>query len=294
MTQQGGVRTVVVGGHPTTGPMQTASGNRGSRLYSAEALDFDFTALNETLDDQEAFSRLGQREDQGMWINFAGFNIRDHIRDGDDVPMQFKYEAADCRIYYTLANIYNLTQLWYDAAAATWDDTSLCVEESTGYSTRKNNTSPKPPPVRTAQAPNLNFEGIRVPDLNVSTTVDLIDFKTKQSISSTDVLPCPAKGNCGGATECHAVPVTCPDGLTTKPLQACLPTCSNVNPSCAGEMSCVPTSYSETKKRVPARRGPRGTIIPARYEPVVIYDGYCQPASVDTTKFPNLGCPRVT
>lgn len=41
MTRVKGVRTVVVGGAPTPGPMQAVSGNRGAALYSSDDLDSD-------------------------------------------------------------------------------------------------------------------------------------------------------------------------------------------------------------------------------------------------------------
>lgn len=161
MTRRG-VRTVVAGGQPTPGPMQAASGSRGARMYSADHLDALFAHAGE-------ISRLANASlpnipvdhdvrDQGMWTTFAGFTLRDQLREEDagageePIPLQFRYEAADCRIYYTLRNIWNMTQLWRDAAAAAWDDPTLCVEGSTGFSTtagqpRTNGSPPNLPPV---------------------------------------------------------------------------------------------------------------------------------------------------
>src|SRR5688572_26212434 len=109
MTELAGVRTVVMGGRPGPGPMQTASGNRGASTYSADELDDDFQAVDTLVGDDEAFARLPSRNDTGMYTTYASFNIRDQMRanDEDKIPLQFRYEAADCRLYYTIKNVYN-------------------------------------------------------------------------------------------------------------------------------------------------------------------------------------------
>lgn len=71
-------------------------------------------------------------------------NLRDQVRANDPVPLQFKYEAADCRIFYTLRNVWNSTQLWHDTVAAAFDDHSLCTKGSTGFS-KSPAAAPEPP-----------------------------------------------------------------------------------------------------------------------------------------------------
>jgi hypothetical protein len=46
-----GVKTIVAGGRPVTGPMQAASGNRGASSYSTFALDADM-AFARSIDDR--------------------------------------------------------------------------------------------------------------------------------------------------------------------------------------------------------------------------------------------------
>lgn len=297
MTTQAGVKTIVVGGRPTTGPMQTAGGNRGARLYSSEAIDFDIENINSTLDEPEVAATLPDREDTGMWINFAGLNLEDQIREGDEarIPLQFRYEAAQCRIYFTLDNVYNVSRLWRDAAAATWDDPSLCVEDSTGYAPSHDLTvTPKPPPPRTAQSPNVTFSlgEVETPENDFNTTLGIINRQERKSISSKGVTVCNTGGKCGGTAQCKNVPVTCPNGKNV-PLAACLPSCTSVGSACAEGMECVLTAPAETKKnQLPARRGQAGQAAPARYEQVTIWNGYCKPKSVDPHKFPSLPCGR--
>jgi hypothetical protein len=43
--------------------------------------------------------------------------LRGHLEDG--IPAQFVYEAADCRLYYELSMITNVTAIWKKAADAT-------------------------------------------------------------------------------------------------------------------------------------------------------------------------------
>ncbi|KAK0702375.1 hypothetical protein B0H67DRAFT_650411 [Lasiosphaeris hirsuta] len=98
----GRVRTIVAGGRPETGPMQAASGSRSIS-----------TAANACLPNIPFHRDV---RDQGMWTSYTGFNLRDDVleeADGESepIPLQFRFEAADCRIYYTLRNFRKLTQL---------------------------------------------------------------------------------------------------------------------------------------------------------------------------------------
>ncbi|KAF2799804.1 hypothetical protein K505DRAFT_413446 [Melanomma pulvis-pyrius CBS 109.77] len=294
MSHQAGVKTVVVGGRPSTGPMQTASGNRGARLYSGEAIDVDFANVDTIVDNQEVFSSLPSRADRGMWIDFAGFNIRDQMRKDDltKVPLQFKYDAADCRIYHTIANVHNMTQLWRDAAAATWDDPSLCVEDSTGYSSHSGNSSPpKPPPARAAQTPVLDLGFIQPVNVAINTTANLINFGTRTSITASNLRNCPADSRCGGTTECLTVDVWCSDQKHTGTVRVCLPPCSSLNPTCSGEMECQLTRDVTTKKRLPPRKSLRGVTIPGETYFTTHKEGNCVPPNIDPVAHPSVGCP---
>lgn len=92
--------------------------------------------------------------DSGVYTSVLSVNLRDQIRLGDPMPLQFKYEAADCRVFYTLGNVFNMSRLWRDTVSAAFDDASLCVEGSTGYS----NSSQAPPTQENVQAASLNFD----------------------------------------------------------------------------------------------------------------------------------------
>lgn len=82
--------------------------------------------------------------DSGIFTATLAVNLRDQVRLNDTVPLQFKYEAANCRIFYTLENVYNMSRLWRDTVTAAFHDNTLCVEGSTDYS---NSTKSAPEPV---------------------------------------------------------------------------------------------------------------------------------------------------
>lgn len=139
MSHQAGVRTVVVGGRPEPGPMQATSGSRGASVYSAQDLDEDIAVSLDRVP-RGTFPTLNnetQQRDSGMFLITANFNLRDQVRSATDSgpPLQFRYEAADCRLYWTLENALNMTKLWYDAAGAMWGLglNASCVSGSIGY-----------------------------------------------------------------------------------------------------------------------------------------------------------------
>ncbi|KAL8831799.1 MAG: hypothetical protein Q9191_000654 [Dirinaria sp. TL-2023a] len=131
MHHEAGVETVVVGGLPhTLGPMQTVAGTRGAKEYEADLIDVDIYGA-ETLNP----SLASQLPDRGIDFNVdtANFNLQDQIRKGENFPLQFAYEAANCRIYFTKESIFDMSVLWSNAAQATWTNRSLCVKYSTDH-----------------------------------------------------------------------------------------------------------------------------------------------------------------
>lgn len=133
MRSEAGVKAVVAGGRPEAGPMQATGGTRGAQEYSISTLDID---INNTVSifapylHEEVLS-LPERINN-IFTFSGGVNIRDAVRKGEDVPLQFLYDAADCRIYYTQETIFNLTALWLYAGEATRSPDSHCVANSTG------------------------------------------------------------------------------------------------------------------------------------------------------------------
>lgn len=287
MVHEAGARTIAVGGRPVTGPMQAVSGTRGAAPYAGFDLDNDFSYASSINDTAKAL--LPQVRDTAISTTFEGFNLRDQIRKGDTTPLQFKYEAADCRIYYTLANVYNTSQLWRDAARATWTDSSLCVTDSTGYpSARADEDLAKAPPAPTAQLATYEFATSQhTPLLTSNSTTGLTDGKTGASSGVFTICNPATAGSANGV--CRQVPLSCGNGQPINPapfvlLPNCNPTQSQQT-SCNGVNSfCDPTVLLESKaiKPVNGKQGSAGTgSLPQQYK------GQCTP-KVGTKA---LGCP---
>jgi hypothetical protein len=244
MTHQAGVQVVVMGGSPSApSPMQAASGNRGAVLYDAGSLDDDFSfaqLVNET-----GNQTLPLVRDPGIFTYWMGFNLRDQIRKDDAEPLQFKYLAADCRLYYTLANVYNMSRLWRDVANANWVDRSLCVPGSTGFAASGNTTIsettlPNAPPI----PPSVP---IVLPEANWGTNETLIADSGEDSLEdatglakrpSGSIVRCDNDVSCSGNNQCLPITVKCSSSTSLTTVKACLPRCkkstgcSNANTFC--------------------------------------------------------------
>ena len=125
-----------MGGLPSTGPMQAVSGTRGSQTFELN----DILAFTNTIRSNDSGSSV-QDLPKSTSIprinihNTGSLNLQNQVRRGSDIPIQFIYEAADCRLWYTAAMMTNLTVLWTAAANAIWNDSSICVQGSTNQAT---------------------------------------------------------------------------------------------------------------------------------------------------------------
>ena len=142
-----GVKTVVVGGLPHSGPMQAAAGTRGYQDYDSLEIDYDILAVEEL--NKTTKASLPDRT-VDMLITSFRINIRDQIRENDNTPLQFLYDAADCRIFYTADSWNNYTTLWTYASNAVFTNNALCVSGSTGHATAAGVSS-------TTAAPSDNY-----------------------------------------------------------------------------------------------------------------------------------------
>ncbi|CAG8979613.1 hypothetical protein HYALB_00012590 [Hymenoscyphus albidus] len=148
MHHDAGVRTVVAGGLPINGPMQTPSLTRGARFYDIK------DNLDQNINYAEALLKYFKKPGGNFLpnrtaaldvvVNSGSINLRDQIRKDGDIPVQFSYEAADCRIYFTPATVWNYTALWQYAADAIWTNPKLCVQGSTGHSNINNTKTAAP------------------------------------------------------------------------------------------------------------------------------------------------------
>ena len=135
-----GIRSIAAGGLPQTGPMQANGGVRGALDYSSSALATDISLALQKAPNNASKASLPSSTDFG--IQFSGtVNLRDQVRANETFPLQFAYEAADCRIFYTRETFNNFTALWMYAAEAAWGDGSLCVPGSTGHPSASGNVT---------------------------------------------------------------------------------------------------------------------------------------------------------
>lgn len=238
MHHEAGVRTVVAGGRPNYGPMQAPGQSRGARMYSTDSLDSDIL-FAQAANDTTALLLPNRTANQDVWVTFASVNLRDQIRKGENVPLQFVYEAADCRIFYTPQTWYNYTALWQYAADAIWTNPALCVQGSAGYATTAANFSDVRTPPAAAPRPNVpsNLTGIVTlsgtpAELPVADSGEIPDVS--RSITSNLYQSCAS--SCPGTLACVEV-TTCPEGKPLKEKQ-CIPQCSSSQPVCSNGYQC--------------------------------------------------------
>lgn len=158
MREQGHVQTIAIGGRHRGSPMQGVGGTRGSQLLKFDSI---IRHMNTTLQltsfihGQKAAEDLVQKTAVGKLLNssqlrrrsahfnpdervFGAVNSLDSLRENDThgVPLEFVYEAADCRLFYTQASFFNPVSLWEMAADVKWGKkSSQCVAGSMGHPT---------------------------------------------------------------------------------------------------------------------------------------------------------------
>lgn len=144
MTNVGGVRSLVFGGRPRKEPMQIMGGVRGAQSASFELIE-DFVGLASTVlngtdksDLPDGFIETTNQTWPTPLANFplklSGLNVNlrnAYQDDNSDLPLQFEYQAADCRLFYTYDNTMDPSTTWTSAKDAIWGDGG-CVDGSTG------------------------------------------------------------------------------------------------------------------------------------------------------------------
>ncbi|MCJ1360620.1 MAG: hypothetical protein MMC33_010628 [Icmadophila ericetorum] len=149
MIQQGGVKQIALGGRPFFGPMQHIGGVRGSQVLDwATIYQAATTGLQLKVSNNLSGSTIAISQISSLPLNrslASSLNFRNGIR-ADDItqtPLQFTWEPADCRLFYTPAMMANVTAQWAAVAQAGFSpDESTCVPGSTGQQ-----GSLAPPPV---------------------------------------------------------------------------------------------------------------------------------------------------
>lgn len=158
---QGKVKSIAMGGRPQTGAMQAVGGVKGSQVYQYYRLAIDTYKARQAAEllgwsDQAAAiddsATLGPIYNDSDYVILRGanwgippaayndfsLNFQNNIAEGDEsyTPLQFVYEAADCRLWYQAQHIYDVSTLWATAAEQAFglnnaEVFSLCVDGST-------------------------------------------------------------------------------------------------------------------------------------------------------------------
>ncbi|KAI4652315.1 hypothetical protein J4E93_002515 [Alternaria ventricosa] len=140
-----GVKAVTVGGRPENKPIQTVTGSKGGEVtplffwqqYAQVALNISTALSLSAYSDNDA--SLSALANVPQVLTRAGdqssrLQSQDQVRKGDasGTPLQYIYEASDCKIFYTATTYANPDAAWKQAWDAFQDDTK-CVEGSTGH-----------------------------------------------------------------------------------------------------------------------------------------------------------------
>ncbi|KAI6083894.1 hypothetical protein F4821DRAFT_243894 [Hypoxylon rubiginosum] len=144
MIFQANVTTISVGGRPQVGPMQSVGGVEGSQvLQFSEISNVSASAIN-LVSDQVQSEKLLSGELGVLAEGYAiqrsanpvtspgSINFRNAFAPSDSkTPLQFLYEPANCRFFYTPQMINTPELVWKYAVGATWTDAAhFCVQGS--------------------------------------------------------------------------------------------------------------------------------------------------------------------
>ncbi|KAK5165600.1 uncharacterized protein LTR77_009129 [Saxophila tyrrhenica] len=148
MKNQGHVRSIVVGGRKQNGPMQAIGGVKGANVLGmltifqlvATAYQVASRAMQSQFETEfgvDLFNSvtraLSRAAPGGSSLVQASFNFRNNFREGDssNTPLQFVYEAADWRFFYTAKMYASQELVWSKAYDIVWGNADA-VPDSTG------------------------------------------------------------------------------------------------------------------------------------------------------------------
>ncbi|KAK7530875.1 uncharacterized protein J3D65DRAFT_579007 [Phyllosticta citribraziliensis] len=142
MTDLAGVKYVAMGGRSTSGITQAIGGVKGTNDfgwdYIQELVALAYENANATQKTYYNTTSFADFNDQIPFLRAANdtaynINFRDGIKIGDfeeQTPLQFVYEPADCRIYWTPDMTVDITAAWKAVADSAWGSTDWCVAGS--------------------------------------------------------------------------------------------------------------------------------------------------------------------
>ena len=147
MRGQAGIKSIAFGGRASTSSngtvpiTQAIGGTKGANNFGYDYINYlAGEAFNSGTPEQQASapfqdvllpltSTLALNRSTDTSINARDNILRSQLNAPDQIPAQFLYEAADCRIFYTPAMVTGPTAIWDAAAAAAFGD-GKCVAGS--------------------------------------------------------------------------------------------------------------------------------------------------------------------
>lgn len=140
LMKQQGVRRIAFGGRPKNGPMQAIGGVRGSQVLEASAQTQTLAQLavwlkNGKFDPEvlEDYRQVIPPSLSEMSYKISELAVNEYNQFGpknDRLPLQFKYEAAECRRFYQYENYIHQKTTWASAFDAMFNG-GECVPGST-------------------------------------------------------------------------------------------------------------------------------------------------------------------
>lgn len=139
MIQELNVKATVVGGRPQTGMMQSVAGVEGAQVFFLPSLQSTAQAvltlspdLNQTDSELQLLSEGYALTRAANPASPGGVNGKNAFMKGNaETPLQFLYQAANCRFFYTKDMLFCPAEVWKRAVQATWTDpAAFCVEGS--------------------------------------------------------------------------------------------------------------------------------------------------------------------
>lgn len=136
MTRVASVRALSFGGRPRLEAMQAMGGVRGAQSFSATLLDSVVRKADDKLLTEEQRDTINATipnvSKLPFYVPALNVNLRNAYQEGDDeTPLQFAYQAADCRLFYSAKSAAAPEESWKEAKEAVWGG-GKCVEGSEG------------------------------------------------------------------------------------------------------------------------------------------------------------------
>jgi hypothetical protein len=137
MTKQAGVKTIALGGRSNEDPIQAIGGVKGVNnlawTYINELAERTLKLASPAKISAVNSSKLPALANPpnavfGRAAGTPGVNVRDGLPMNDTgVALQFIYEEADCRLYYTPEMTVDASAMWKAAADAQWGASGKCI-----------------------------------------------------------------------------------------------------------------------------------------------------------------------